>query len=1328
MKRTTRYLLAAVAAAALLAGGWGVGWLAGTTAGARWLLASVSRHTAVQITARQVEGRIFGRLRLAGVRVTLPQKEAELDSLELRWRPLLLLAGELKVRELTLRGVRVLDHGPAPAKPPDLSWPRLPGITTLLDGQVDLLRVDGLSYRHLDGEPVTVVSISTSLAWRDMILSVGGLTAVSPAGRVAGNAMAGFRRPSLRLDLDVAPARPAAGMDLFSIHARLLPARAAEQLAGRVTVAGNAGKERRLELAGELGMTRNSFNLRDLRLTRGGRRGTATGEGSLLLTAREPIMKLRLQAAGLDLTPELKAPTDLSGSLTFEGSPARYLGRIDIANRGKGWRTARVAGSFRGDTAGIELAPLNASLLGGTVQGNLRVGWRAGVAVSGALQGRKLDPAALAPDWTGEVNLDLQGNAAWSGSAPPRGELRGSLLESRLHGKTLTGELRAAFADGNLTVSRFALLGKGFALNAAGELAERLAFSAEISDFSRLVPWTEGELRTEGWLRRRAGNLTASVTGRGRNLAAAGARVAAAELAGRLEEGKGYPLHATVALRKVVYGNFRADAATLEVSGTTLRHTAAMTLRSAGAEGEVALSGSYRSGSWQGEIVRLSGRDSIGPWGLRAPARLAVTTDKISLAPLALTGVQPERLEVAGEIARNPLRGSLRADWDGLNLARANQWLEGLRVSGTGSGNVRLTLAGEERLDLAGRATVQGTVTADGRRTTVRRGSLAIDGGARGMRAGLELDLAEAGVVKGTLSSPTPAVLAMPREGDVALEWSGVDLALLGPWLPREAVLEGRLAGRVAGKLLPGNRLDIQGNSTLAGGKLRWQRPEGELNVNLRSADVTLGWRGETLSGTMAFALADYGEARGSFQLPVPARLPIAFDAEGEVRASLTGQLKEKGILTAIFPGLIQESHGELGVDLQASGTWGEPRLEGSLRLAKSGGYLPAAGIRVKDLQLTAHLTKDLVRIDSFQAASGPGRLEGTADIQLRGWRVTGYRGKIKGERFQFVYLPELQVQGTPRLDFEGTPEKLTVRGELTIPELHVLGPPARAAVAPSKDVIIEGAPPAKEALPIALDIQVRVALGDRVVIKAEGIDAQLGGGVELTILGIDRITSKGEIKVVKGRYKAYGLDLQIVRGRLFYAGGSIDRPTLDFLALRTVGEVRAGVTVGGTPQAPAIKLYSEPAMPDVDILAYVVLGHPLGASSEQASLVARTAGFLLSAGQSVALQDQIKNRLGLSTLEIETAGQEGAGRMGYKAIAVAPPGMTPARPAAGLSQTMLTVGKYLTPKLYISYGRSLFTGGNLVRLRYDIFKHWQVETQTGAESGADLYYKIDFD
>jgi translocation and assembly module TamB len=347
----------------------------------------------------------------------------------------------------------------------------------------------------------------------------------------------------------------------------------------------------------------------------------------------------------------------------------------------------------------------------------------------------------------------------------------------------------------------------------------------------------------------------------------------------------------------------------------------------------------------------------------------------------------------------------------------------------------------------------------------------------------------------------------------------------------------------------------------------------------------------------------------------------------------------------------------------------------------------------------------------------------------LSGWQVIGYQGTISGENFQTVYFPELQILSTPKLSIEGTPQKLKLRGELHVPELRIVGAPSRKAVAPSGDVVLEGrsAPPAASS-PMVLDAQVRIRLGEKVFVKVAGIDAQLGGAIDLSLSSLDRITSKGEIKVVKGRYRTYGVNLEIVRGRLFFAGAPIDDPTLDFLALRTIGDVKAGVTVAGTLKKPVTKLYSEPAMPDVDVLAYVVLGHPLGGSGEQASLVSQAAGALLTSGQAEALQEKIKSRLGLSTLEIQGGVGGTTSPMGYKPLQVTPPGEIPAEQQPGITETMLTVGKYLTPKLYFSYGKSLFTGNNLFRLRYDIFRKWQVESQTGGgESGVDLYYKLEF-
>ena len=293
----------------------------------------------------------------------------------------------------------------------------------------------------------------------------------------------------------------------------------------------------------------------------------------------------------------------------------------------------------------------------------------------------------------------------------------------------------------------------------------------------------------------------------------------------------------------------------------------------------------------------------------------------------------------------------------------------------------------------------------------------------------------------------------------------------------------------------------------------------------------------------------------------------------------------------------------------------------------------------------------------------------------------------------------------SPNIRISGTKEKVTVRGDVRVPEFLIYGPPKEAAVKPSEDVVIVGRrEKAEPAGQLATDVEVKIVLGERVIVKAEGADAQLKGELIVTAASLDKVIARGEISVVKGKYSAYGVGLDITRGRILFAGGPVDDPSLDILAVKTVNEVKAGVQVTGTVRKPVVKLYSQPAMTDADILSYMVLGHALGTQDkEQTTALMKAAGALLSAGQSTALQDQVKHRLGVDVIEIEAGG-------------------------GNVSRSLVTVGKYLSSKLYVSYGRALFTGENLFKLRYKFGKRLELESHSGETSGVDLYYTIQFD
>ena len=53
-------------------------------------------------------------------------------------------------------------------------------------------------------------------------------------------------------------------------------------------------------------------------------------------------------------------------------------------------------------------------------------------------------------------------------------------------------------------------------------------------------------------------------------------------------------------------------------------------------------------------------------------------------------------------------------------------------------------------------------------------------------------------------------------------------------------------------------------------------------------------------------------------------------------------------------------------------------------------------------------------------------------------------------------------------------------------------------------------------------------------------------------------------------------------------------------------------------------------------------------------------------------------------------------------------------------------LGKFLSPRLFISYGISLTESINTLKLRYTISDRWVFKTESGENHSADLEYTIE--
>ncbi len=430
---------------------------------------------------------------------------------------------------------------------------------------------------------------------------------------------------------------------------------------------------------------------------------------------------------------------------------------------------------------------------------------------------------------------------------------------------------------------------------------------------------------------------------------------------------------------------------------------------------------------------------------------------------------------------------------------------------------------------------------------------------------------------------------------------------------------------------------------------------------------------------------------------------------ERPLNGQITTEIQNLDFIADLLPE-VQSLSGRLTGTMALAGSLASPVLQGRLALVEGAGELERPGLHLKDIQveltgegesgirLTAHATSEGGELD----------IVGTSDLRDKAATADI---TVKGENFRVLNTQEAQVDASPNLTIALREDRIDVGGELVIPtaQITVKTLPESAVKVSDDQVIIESEKQEKEGTTPGRDVyaRVRTILGDQVRFNGFGLKARIEGD----ILAIDKpgepTTASGELKIVDGEYRAYGQGLVIEKGRILFSGGPIGQPGLDVRAFRRPEEgITVGVQVRGNLRQPDFTLFSDPSMTQGNQLSYLVLGRPLsGASGGEGSALSRAALALgLKGGNTVA--EKIGGSLGLDQFGVDS-GEAGSGTNPENATFV--------------------IGKYLSPKLYVSYGLGLFNPISTLRLQYTISSHWKFVTESSTEaSGGDLIYMIE--
>lgn len=1263
--------------ALLLAVAWW--WLTATRGGATFLLARAAGFVEA-LEFRHVEGGLARGVVLEDLVLRQSGIDAGADRVELAAN-IDLLPPKLTVERLHIDGLRLRlpppDPDAAPAGPLVLGDYRAPIPVELQDF---VLR--GLELQPgPDAEPIRLARLELAARY-DETLEIKRLTLDAEPLQLALNGSLGLADPwtvDLRADADLA-----LGSERQQ-SLQLVARGPLSELALEFESAGPARLDGRAGLSGlpDIGALRGEL---DLKGSLGGWPGI---EGELeALTLRASGQLAEWQA-------------DLGGSVAWPGLPS-----------------ARLQLTARGTPAAIEIDSLQVDALDGRVGAVGRIGLEGEVPTASAqVKIEALDFTALYPDWPAQARVSGALDAAWDGDRLLVEPLQLSAPPTPL---TLSGRIGLTRADQTLDAAlewrelRWPPLlddsaeplfsSRSGRFNGSGTLAE---WRAELDGWMRWSDAPEARLEFDA-----EGGVDAARLRSGRiDLGESGAAALTGEVgwADGLNGAFRLQLEAfdPSALVAELPGRMNADLGVKLDSMTPLAGSIEID-RLDGRLRQVPLAGSGK--------VRIAG-ESVGEASLRLALgdnRLTLERDADSPWQLALDADQLDQLwpKLVGAL-------KLEAEVD-LDRAVAQWQLEGpalawqnIRASSLDStGTVRWGAAPE--IDALLRAADVDLNPWE----RLERVELQLAGTCIEHRLGAFFSGNRATVDLG-LSGQLPDCLDPPRRWSGAVERLQLDDTPVGQWkldqpLPIALGADGRVrAGpgclwTVSG---PGrlclNALDAgaEGSAEIAlnsvpidmlllaadpvftlGSNLRGLARIEWAPVGLSAVDATL------LLGPGALQMLESDEdllrIRGAeLVLDSPAvgaldarlRLDVEQDSRLDLRATIPDlnapealmvdaradlNLPNLGAFNRLVPELDRMA-GRLEAGMNIRGPLAAPIFDGQVAI-RDGAFLYAPlGTRVEALELVLDADRDGGRLQgSLRAGEGAARIEGRVGRDVDG--AWGGTAAFRGESVQLFDVDWLALTISPDLDLGFTPDHLRFGGALIIDRARIGMPPgAEQRVAVSSDVVIldGGEPPPPPPPSRPIEGQLELRLGDDVRLAAAGMETRLAGALDIEW---DR-----------------GKPQPVARGLIRLVDGSY----------RAFGQnlevTEGGVLFTGNP-------IDNPVL-DVEAVR-TIFGDP---QVEQAGV--RIAGPAQNPEITLFTSPPTSREKALAYILTGADFDHAAG------------------------QGAFSVGFWVLPQLFVSYGLGLFDSGNVLAARYELSRRWGVRATSGErDTGVDISFMID--
>jgi len=1221
-------------------------WLGASQTGFATLWRVIGWASGQSVQVEQVEGSLWQGFNLKGVHYRDQSSEIAIEHLRVNWQPRALWQREVWIKSLDLGLVRISPRPSAPATP----WPSLPTSLSLpLDIKIERLHIEGVT---IDAAGINAYELYARYRYSHQQHQITLQQMQLPTARMRGQISIAERAPFAL-----------AG----AVHL---------ETEGGLADLGVHGSLQRMQLKGTVRASTVSVEM----------------DGEFAPFDPQPfqrIQRLNLHAAGVDPHTLFAAWPQAAFDVTAHIQPdlrGGATGEINVRNQLTGpWSQHRLplrslSTQFSTDGTTLKLASSSVQLAKGQISltGNLQ---KDRLALRAQLSG-----IALQALDAGAPNDTLSGHAELSGSmASPR-------LVTQLNGRVLR-------ADADLTLNRDApdlsvrvqklLLsaGKG-SLSLSGALDGKRQFNLH----GKLMHADPSQLRS-GWP---AGDINAELSSQGSLTAAPRAVLNLKFGPSRLS---GAPLSGALDLEWARQRLARASA-NLNLAGN-----------------HVLAHGAYGAPGDRLQLILDAPALSALGFGFGGTLKGRLDLAGVPAAPELVANLKAQKLHLPGLISAQALSldGVLRAGVNGpFNLLLSADGVDGggikqasLRARVSGS-RARHSIDLQSSLTLAAQPyhlTLQ-ALGGWGAREPVWRGVLqraALSGAPTvNLLTPLALELGSQRLVLGSgrfsIAGGQVALAGLTRQANGAIKSTGraegINLALLKPWL----------ALPLTQNLIVDAAWDLAADG------------HGSVTLNRRAGDAAL----ETAQGPQAIGLNqmhaafDWGAGRTRFDLKIDSRLGRV--AGQGVLSALPQKLGVNTPLVAKFqleiPDLAKLAAMTGGESVMGGGVSASVSVAGPLSHPNARGPIIGhqllwqdrkTGVRLSGGDMSAHLEGRRLIFDRLHFAASGGEIQAQGYVDFSG-RTPTAAIKVDIQHFSVYDRADRRLVVSGQGVLSVTDRLITLTGKIRADQGR-LSLPKEGTPALSDDVMVVGrAPPEASAISrLPLSVALTLDLGQHFVFNGQGLKVELSGQVEVKAHPGMAPSARGQVRIVKGSYKAYGQELDIESGTITFVG-PLANPNLNVRARRHLSTVGAGVDVLGSVDAPKLQLIANESMSERDKLSWLVLGHAASDNAQDSNFLALAASSMAAGklNQQLGLFDD----LGMARRESRTA----------------------LNGTVSPAEQVLTVGKQLTQTFYLGYEYGLTSSQQAVKLMYQLTSKWSVVLHVGTAAAAESRYTLRFD